>query len=452
MNCKKCGSPLPEGSLFCGVCGERVTAESAAPSGGFFSTAGGLDGSGGRPVPQTPQGRPQGVSGLSGSLVNGGQNAQKRPVQPDQPVQPVQPPVQPVQQVRPPEPPIQTVQPPVAYCANCGAPMEAGSKFCGVCGAPVAGAGPALIDDLRPLLPNPRAKKPKKKLLIIGAAALSVLLVVGIVLGIIVQSVANGPVAKLYTSVRNTLNASSFSGEIYCSNSYGDRERFSFEAAISPKHEEVSAVISIDGSKVAIYDGYLLEKEGDYVYKEDISEILDQIFEAYNSTKSNLSDTDLRKVIRDADPSGELYDIVSETVDLDKLEDCFKTLIKRLNDESWLKENAGFVKNKHGKQTTYSFEIGTRFLRAIAEILRPAFHSSEEYYDAMGDYDFMDREGISVEASYTVEGKYLVSASFTVNESRSYGVKTFNYGIDFTNIGHTQIDTDQLEYWLSIAE
>lgn len=426
MNCKKCGSPLPEGGLFCGVCGERVTAEPAAPSGGFFSTAGGFDGGAGQPVsqprPTAPQGRPQGASGLSGSLVRGGQNAQQQP-----PVQQVQPPVQ-----------------PAAFCGNCGAPMAPGSRFCGVCGAPAAGGAPAPGGDYVPA-PAPKTKKSKKKLpLIIGAAALSVLLVVGIVLGILVHSVANGPAAKLYTSVKNTLNASSLTGELTYYRDGSREGRIDIEAVLSLKTEELTATISAEGETIAIYDGYVLEKGRYGVYKEDISSILDQIFEAYNSAGSSLGDTDVRKMLQDADPSGELYDIVSEVMDLDKLESCFKTLVKRLNDESWLKENAGFSKTKSGRQTTYSFKIGARFLRAVAEIFKPAFHSSEDYLQAMDELLDFDE---SLKFSYTVEGKYLTGFSYTTE-----GYHTYTYTVELTNIGHTQIDTDQLEYWLSIAE
>ena len=79
------------------------------------------------------------------------------------------------------------------------------------------------------------------------------------------------------------------------------------------------------------------------------------------------------------------------------------------------------------------------------EIFKPAFRSQGNYYDLKEE--LVDEVG-GLACSYTTDGKYLTR--ITVDVVTDYS--TNSVVIDFSNIGSTRVDVDQLAYWLSIAE
>ena len=282
----------------------------------------------------------------------------------------------------------------------------------------------------------------KKKLLrIIAASAAAVCVVVCVILGISALT-AKGPFHTLATALNNTLNASSFTAEISSYRNGSPEEFYCVEAALDLKHRDITALIHTDdGDTAALYNGYLLEKYSS-IYKEDISDQLMQVLDIFDSCSND--DIDIGSILTSADPSGRTWREANEVLDLDVMNDCIKKFVKCLNDEDWLKGNADYYVAESGSNTTYCFTISARTLTAALEIYKPAFRSQADYVEAK--YDLMNINE-RTQLSFTTDGKYLTYISVTCDDYYPYV-----FIINFSQIGSTNIDVEQLAYWLSIAE
>ena len=402
MICRKCGSTISEDKPFCHKCGERIVPDKNTPSlsGSFFSAPGNL-----REAPAADRRENDRKYDIS-------DDARKRTNV------------------------IYSSPEEKKYCAKCGTAIKENYKFCSVCGTPLLGKDPTAA---------PEQTARKKKLLIIGAAAVTVCLFLCAVFVILSLVTANGPLGEILVAADNTLNASSFAGNVAVYRNGERRESYNFEVAVSPKDSELAAIIRDDGYTLAVYNGNLLYKSGSYVFKEDIKDELRRAFDVYNN--SDLSDIDIAKLLHQIDPSGEAYSDVSQEMDIEALNECVETFIKCLNDEKWLENNAGYYTSEYGNVETYYFDLGSAnmqgFIESMLEIFKPAFRSQGDYYDMKDDIADIDE---SVRLEVSVEGKYLTSIIFTIDD-----YSTYRYVITFNDIGGVDIDMEQLSYWLSIA-
>ena len=432
MNCKKCGNQLSADSLFCPYCGEKVqsgTSEAPGDSTAFLAQ----EDTGAAPV-ESPNADAQAVPGESASgPQTSGADEPKDAIGPagtesteaGTTQQTSDAPSDSAAEMPAPDSGVPE------YCPRCHAKSEPGSKFCGRCGA-------ALSEMPAPQKPQ---KSKKKWLWIVAAVAAAVCAAVGIFFGVSALK-GKGASQTLTNALRNTLSAPSVTAELSIYSDGSLDNFYHIEAELDLKHKDVTALIrNYDGDTVALYNGYLMERYGSFVYKQDISDELMEAFDSYNTYSDGNVDVD--SMLEDMDPW--LRTEAEEVLDFDVASDCVQELKKCLNDKDWLEENAGYNVVKNGSETTYYVSISTRTVAAVLEIFKPAFRSQGSYYDLKEE--LVDEVG-GLACSYTTDGKYLTR--ITVDVVTDYS--TNSVVIDFSNIGSTRVDVDQLTYWLSIAE
>lgn len=429
MICKECGNILAEGSTFCGACGARVEASGSAAAAGFFSVPGDLYGAEPKRTPgASPAGgnTPSGVrftfdaaGGTSASPSGAGLRGMSA------------------------SPDARTAAAGKLRCPSCGAEMRPDDKFCALCGGSIGAAAG------KPAPKRPRSAK-KKKLLISGIALATVCVLVFGILGIIALVRANGPFGQIFSSLEETLTSKGFSVRVSLYEDGSLEDKYTAEVAFSPSDRELTAVIYDGRRTYAIYKGYALYKSGDDVYKEDISDELEMFFDIYGCI--DLTDMDFQALLEQIDPSGRSFRKLEEHIDTEALNKCFSTLWEQLNDEEWLKENAGYYCSERSGSTTLCFDLNydvlPQFLYAALGTMKPAFQSIDDYYDVKDGVAYLERrERDALYLEFTTEGNYLTSAVITAQE----GNDSVRITLDFSGIGSTEIDVEQLDYWLRIA-
>lgn len=400
MFCKRCGSNIADGSLVCPVCGERFAAGTPRPS-GFFSVPSGLDGGASGTSTQPPASAPVAENAGFGKWGSGaGQENTGAGTPPD------------------------STPGAGTFCRFCGARLGAGDDFCGACGA------------AQSTVQRPAKKRKKLVAILLGAAAAVTALVLVLVLWILPKAeTLNGPMAKILSAVDKTLNASSFSGSVttYYRNEMDSRT--TFKASVSTAKRDITAIID---SEYAFYKGYYIDVRDSY--KKRMSDDLSLLFDAYNALDA--SDVDLEKIIGRYDP--DFYDDLERELDVDKLEDAYTELMRCLNDEQWLEENAGYKCTQRSGRTTYSFRFDSataaRCAEEVCDIMRPAIRGGISRSDVNETAERLE----GVYAEIVVENGYLTAATF------SYGRDS--YELRIYDIGKTQIDTNWLDRLLAEVE
>lgn len=440
MVCKQCGNALAEGSTFCRFCGARVENpdSTAASPAGFFSAPGDLRGSAPKRTPGASAEADTGSRVSSGvrfasSLSSDGARGTNASASSDADFEGVSA-----------EPDTDAFASKTVHCPHCGAEMRPDDRFCAICGGSI---GPAA----RKSAPKRPHSAKKKKLLISGIALITVCVLVFGIVGIVALVRANGPFGQILSSLENTLTDKSFSVRVSLYEDGSLEDKYTAEVVFSPADRELTAVISDGRHTYAIYQGYIIYKNSDYVYKEDISDEVEMFFDVYNSV--DLSEPDPLEALDRLEPSGRALREIEEYVDTDALSKCFGTLLEQLNDEKWLKENAGYSSSERSGSTTVCFDLDydvlPQFLYAVLETMKPAFRSIDDYYDLKDSVAYLQRrENTSVYLEFTTEGKYLTSAVITAQEHYD----SLRITLDFSDIGSTEIDVEELDYWLRIAE
>ncbi len=446
MLCKNCNHNLSDGALFCPACGHKVVPEQSQPlQNGAFSRPGDLTA-----VPTPPK--------------NPAANSVAPPAAPVPVAEPA-PAVQPAPQPAP-----------AADCPTCGSPVKPGIHFCSHCGSRIPQSAPGAQAPVSQPVPNPGfsapgsgaqprtpvstpgkpprpprptrpaepiGKKPSTGILI-GAIAAGVV-VLGLLVWLIVSLIGNGPVLQIYNAAKKTLNADNFTVE-FTIGADGEELDGTAQVAIDLKERDIVAygeIESYDQSvSFAIYEGYWIY-EGYYgYYGEDISDELDEIFDAYEDSVSQ-KDADLEDTMDDIWGRG-TYDAFEEYVDPDLFLECIEDVIKDMNKKSWLEENAGYSVSKHNGMTLHTFEPSMYDLvYAILESTEKSFHDPDDFDDMVDDLedteDYID--DAEIELNIGIQSGKLTYLSLDYFFDYEY----IYVEAEFSDIGKTEIDFDELE-------
>ena len=320
------------------------------------------------------------------------------------------------------------------YCSNCGAQMEEKDVFCAGCGA----KNEEVVVDC------------KKKY--VAWAVIAIIAVVAAV-AIIIGTSVKGPAYDLYKAAKKTLGKESFTIEF----EYDDGENIESILQVQYDLKERELMLYCeeqdedeDGRRgyFAIYDEQYIYgaeySDGDsYCYSYDISDELDEMFDAYEASQSKDFDWD------------NVIDIIEETgIDIDKgeFEKCALSYVKLLNNKSWLKENLGYSKSKQKGVSIYSFEPDVyQFLNDLLKKMEPAFDDEDVYDDIKDELrdnksDFKD---VDITFSIGIKSGYIVSGELCGEYDADDEVEIV---FEVKDIGKTEIDVDELEDLLDEAE
>ena len=342
------------------------------------------------------------------------------------------------------------------FCANCGKPLPvlnpvppvvpAPTEVPIVSAAPVVPAAPAPaepvpvepipaeVPQINEQVPAQPPRKSKKWILWtgIGVGVIAIILVILLLTGVF------GGKNYPQDGAENLIKNGNFTVEV---KAMGDK--ITAQVDIDWDREEITLYIEQDGELVvAIYNGYYITYDSwyDEYIIEDYSYEIEEFFDSYEGNE----EADWEELV------DEIYDLlhvdVEDYVDLDQLSKCMNTLEKKFENKKWLKENAGYTKEKEDGVTLHIYEPDLAELGiAILDIFKPCLKDEDLYDEAIDMLDMYEYllEEYKLKVTLGVDNGYLVSA-----EVRFAGLK---FKATIEDIGSTRIDTDELEDILADA-
>lgn len=361
-------------------------------------------------------------------------------------------------------------------CKHCGTEVADNNPFCTGCGAKMPAP--------EPVAPAPKPVAPKKKLpklspsgifykvriFLLSHRVIAIILCVALVIsmaGIFTNWFGlNGPATQIANALRRTLTAKSFTVEFSATAHTGsgqDRQTQKITGTVQVQldmnNEEITLYVKLkqDGQtqEYAIYDGYMITVENGRIYKEDISEELEDFFDAYEEAMDRAKDmlkdgqVDWEAILSMIDEDA--YEEASETVNFKKLNKSLKELGRKLNDPLWLRSNAGYRLGLKNAMKTHSFEPDIcDFLAAILPIFKPAFRDKDDYRELEdGLEELEDRlDGLDTSVSFGVRFGRLRRLDLSLSNDTTRVSCTAT----FSRIGTTRIDTDELDDLLDEAK
>lgn len=324
------------------------------------------------------------------------------------------------------------------FCANCGQPLPVPAPAAPVEVAPVV---PALSEDAAAVAPEIPEEQPpvpprkSKKWILwtgIGVGVVAIIVVILLLTGVL------GGKKYPQDGAKKLIENGNFTVEV---KAMGDK--ITAQVDIDWDREEMTVYLEKNGELVeAIYDGYYITYDSwyDEYIIEDYSYEIEEFFDSYEGNE----EADWEELV------DEIYDLlhvdVEDYVDLDQLSKCMNTLEKKFENEKWLKENAGYTKEKEDGVTLHIYEPDLAELGiAILDIFKPCLKDEDLYDEAIDMLDMYEYllEEYKLKVTLGVDNGYLVSA-----EVRFAGLKI---KATIEDIGSTHIDTDELEDILADA-
>lgn len=463
MICKNCREMIPDDSVFCPSCGQKVEAEPVMASPPIFSSAfrqaGNLDGgdSGiGVPVVERKSVAPERDSGLRiSSSFKSTDNAPVNAPTDEIVITPVEPKKENGAKVVD-----RSIQ---KHCADCGGVLDTDARFCNNCGKRLGEplgqkVWGKLTFGVKKLLKLKNATGTSKKGIVIAAGFAAVLAVV-LLAGVATDWFgATGPAARVASAVKNTLTAKNFSVDFeYTYNEYReytDETRGTAYIALNPEDRELTvyAELTVDGESgvFAIYDGYYIVSSNHGCLGYDISKQLDAYFDAYEEGMSKNGTWE------------ELFDKLfpharQNVIDFNILDECITQYTKKLNSQKWLEENAGYSVEKSSGITKYSLSPDIYgFLKASFTQFEDAFVRSSDYndlYEELRDLRFGSKH-TDTEIVFGVKSGKLTEFSFDISGSYEGLIcgDEMHIEANFYDVGKTEFNIDELEDMLAEAK
>lgn len=449
MVCKNCAATIPDDSVFCPSCGRKLETEPAAPTfNSDFQQAVAPESGDPGIAPATAEETPATVKEDNGSSISSGFDGADS-------ADPVSHPI-----ATPADSewytfnggasPDQQVNNVPNKCLYCGAPLAPYAVFCSNCGKSQY---------------ESTANKPKKSktLLKVLIAVASVALVLGIFL--IVGFATNwfgatGPAAQIVSAVDNTFSSDNFTADFkytYSSRGWNSSEaKGTAYVSVDADKRELTVYAEVTADKetgvIAIYDGYYIVRSSDRYHCEDISEQLDKLFDSYDNDDEFSWEDLIDGITRKG-----TYDEIKDDIDFDELNSCLKAYIRKLNNKTWLEENAGYSVEKSDGVTLHRFEPNIhKFLKASAVEFEDAF-IDKELLDNMNE-NISDLKSASkltdTELVFGIKNRKLVHLEYKFAGSYDSLTKGNDLRIkaDFYDFDKTKIDTEELEDLLAKAK
>lgn len=285
-------------------------------------------------------------------------------------------------------------------CIRCGAEIDEGASFCSFCGAPQTVPNPTVEPAIQnpesaELPPQPRRKKHVGLIII---ACIAALLVIVAVTGICTNWFGfYGPATRIALAAGNTAGKGNFTIEMSTSTKIMKTSSYSVmsgdayvQVDIDPENRKLLLYGKSEqkylGQTLTIYigiiDGNLITGSvlGSFqnYQKEDISDELDEFFDNYDDPKS-IDWEELFEIIEEnteIDPN--------EYIDVEIFKKCILAYFRKLNNNSWLKENAGYSTFRENGMRYYKFQPDLyEFSRASLECFETAFQDTDDYDDVV---------------------------------------------------------------------
>ena len=345
-------------------------------------------------------------------------------------------------------------------CIRCGAEIDEGASFCSFCGAPQTVPNPTVEPAIQnpesaELPPQPRRKKHVGLIII---ACIAALLVIVAVTGICTNWFGfYGPATRIALAAGNTAGKGNFTIEMSTSTKIMKTSSYSVmsgdayvQVDIDPENRKLLLYGKSEqkylGQTLTIYIGIIdgnlitgtaLGRFQNY-QKEDISEELDEFFDTYDDPKQI--------------DWAELFDIIKENtkidpneyIDVDIFEECILAYFRKLNSNSWLKENAGYSTAKEDGIRYYNFDMDLYdFSQTTLACFEEAFESGEDYKEIMQRLSNAQtmHPGFDVELHFGVQRNRLEEINMRLGSDNLL----IDCTLEFEGFGNTEIPMFILE-------
>ena len=411
MKCNACGFEAAEDYAFCPECGNKLEAEEVQTQ---------LDPTAEPSEPEAPA-----APEASAEQVEAPTQQEEAPTQQEE---------VPAQQ----EPAVQQT------CMKCGQPRVEGTDYCVYCGhgygenAKYTSTPYTVPEEPKPKYSG-KEYRPKRKIGVILGVIAAVLAVIAMVLYFTNCFGFYGPLTKTALAARKTLlKKGSFTVEY----KIDDSQDITMYVELNPEKRHLQVYSTTETTEKAIYDGFYITRYEDHYFCMDISDELDELFDKYEDSKGG--DFDLEEFLNGIQEG--LYDQVDEYVDFDEVTPCLIKCFRKLNNNSWLKKNAGYKKTLRNGATVHKFNVD--LYAAGKDLLK----TCEPIFEDEDDYDLLLDE-LKANKSYLRDTDVEIKVGIQWGKLVSLDVDVMGdeFTAEFTNIGRTNVNDSDMETFLNEA-
>lgn len=337
------------------------------------------------------------------------------------------------------------------HCGRCGAALEADAAFCPACGnrADNTNVNRGTSGGIKwsgGWDESPKRKERKswvKKPSVSGWKRIAIpvtaiVLILALALSALGRyfAVLGGPLQRLQTALYHTLRSGSFALEIQSYENggyYSDEYSCYFQYDL--KNDELRGWIENNDSgdvwKYGILDGDIMTiRNGEVIGTENIQRGIENYFEfARQIKKGSIKDLDWNLIF----PGLEYT--YARVIDMDQAAEDAAALQKCLNDKDWMEKNAKYSCKRKNGTTTYSVQLGGKFLSACLKCFKDSFYQREDYRELLAEFNDYDADD-TVTLRWSIKNGKLTGFSVMAYEDV--------YEFTLRGIGNTVVSEQEL--------